>query len=174
MSLALGTSIPVNKPSSVARLMLVLALAVFAIGSAWYFELMLGYIPCKLCLQQRIPYYVGIPVAALGLLAVRIGLGPRTLQVAAILLVVIFAVSAGLGAYHAGVEWGFWAGPADCGGRASIGAATAGDLLNAMKTARVVSCTEASWRYLGLSFAGWNMAASLAMTFLAFGAARSR
>ena len=28
----------------------------------------------------------------------------------------IFLVSAGLGAYHAGVEWGFWAGPNDCGG----------------------------------------------------------
>ena len=31
-------------------------LAFLAICAAWFFELVLGYIPCKLCLWQRWPY----------------------------------------------------------------------------------------------------------------------
>ena len=39
------------------------------IATAWGFELIGGFIPCKLCLQERIPYYVGLPVAAAALVA---------------------------------------------------------------------------------------------------------
>jgi hypothetical protein len=75
----------------------------------------------------------GGPAAALGL----IGLW---------LLALLFVVSAGLGAYHAGVEWGFWAGPSDCGGGSGTGAGNVGDFLNQLQNTRVVSCTEAAWR----------------------------
>jgi disulfide bond formation protein DsbB len=36
-----------------------------------------------------------------------------------------------------------------------------------LQTTRVVSCTEAAWRFLGLSLAGWNVLASLALFGLA-------
>jgi disulfide bond formation protein DsbB len=44
------------------------ALAIAAVGTAtilgaYYFEYVLHYQPCPLCLEQRIPYYVGIPLA---------------------------------------------------------------------------------------------------------------
>jgi disulfide bond formation protein DsbB len=35
----------------------------------------------------------------------------------------------------------------------------------------VVSCTEAAWRFLGLSMAGWNAVISLGLAALAGGAA---
>jgi disulfide bond formation protein DsbB len=35
-----------------------------------------------------------------------------------------------------------------------------------------VSCTEAAWRFLGLSLAGWNAVISLALAALAAAAAR--
>ena len=41
------------------------------------------------------------------------------------------------------------------------------DFLNQLQTARVVSCTEAAWRFLGLSLAGWNVLISLALAALA-------
>jgi disulfide bond formation protein DsbB len=71
------------------------------------------------------------------------------------------------------VEWGFFAGPSDCGGGSGAGAGNVGDFLNQLQSTRVVSCTEAAWRFLGLSLAGWNVLISLALSaFAAMAAAR--
>jgi disulfide bond formation protein DsbB len=142
---------------------LAIALAAAAtIGGALVFQHVWGYVPCKLCLEQRNPYYVAIPLALLAALApgrwARLGLW---------LLALVFVVSAGLGAYHSGVEWGLWAGPSDCGGGAGTGAGNVGDFLSQLETTRVVSCTEAAWRFLGLSLAGWNVAISLGLAAFA-------
>ncbi len=149
---------------SIRQAALAIALAAAAtVGGALVFEHALGYVPCKLCLIQRDPYYAAIP---LGLAAAL--LPPRWGRVGLWLLALVFLVSAGLGAYHAGVEWGFWPGPADCGGGAGAAAGNMGDFLNQLQTTRVVSCTEAAWRFLGLSLAGWNALISLALMDLAF------
>ena len=82
-------------------------------------------------------------------------------------------MSAGLGAYHSGVEWGFFAGPSDCGGGSGAAAGSVGDFMNQLQTTRVVSCTEAAWRFLGLSLAGWNVLISLGLAaFAALAASR--
>nr|WP_106753848.1 disulfide bond formation protein B [Pannonibacter carbonis] len=148
---------------------LLLAAGSTAIAAAWGFQLIGGYVPCKLCLEQRVPYYIGLPLALLSLLA----LFGRRYGVAAVLLLlvaVVFAYGAGLGIYQAGGEWQFWAGPSDCGG-GSAAPTSAANMLQALQTTRVVSCTEASWRMLGLSFAGWNAVASAGLCLLALGAA---
>ena len=132
--------------------------AAATVGGALVFEHAFGYVPCKLCLIQRNPYYIAIP---LGLAAAV--LPPRWGRIGLWLLALVFIVSAGLGAYHAGVEWGFWAGPSDCGGGSGAGAGNVGDFLNQLQTTRVVSCTEAAWRFLGLSLAGWNVLISLGL-----------
>jgi disulfide bond formation protein DsbB len=135
------------------------ALALATILGALAFEHIGGYQPCPLCLMQRTPYYVGVPlVAAAGVAAlVR---APRALLV---LLFGAFAAlmlyGAGLAAYHAGVEWNFWEGPAACA--PSVGVESATDMLTQLGTTRPPSCTDAAWRFLGLSFAGWNLLVSL-------------
>jgi disulfide bond formation protein DsbB len=142
--------------------------AAATVGGALIFEHAFGYVPCKLCLIQRNPYYIAIP---LGLVAAL--LPPRWMRAGLWLLALIFIVSAGLGAYHSGVEWGFFAGPSDCGGGSGAGAGNVGDFLNQLQSTRVVSCTEAAWRFLGLSLAGWNVLISLALAaFAAMAAAR--
>ncbi|MFL5157858.1 MAG: disulfide bond formation protein B [Microvirga sp.] len=142
--------------------------AAATVGGALIFEHAFGYVPCKLCLIQRNPYYIVIP---LGLVAAL--LPPRWMRAGLWLLALIFIVSAGLGAYHSGVEWGFFAGPSDCGGGSGAGAGNVGDFLNQLQSTRVVSCTEAAWRFLGLSLAGWNVLISLALAaFAAMAAAR--
>ena len=140
--------------------------AAATIGGALVFEHVLGYVPCKLCLIQRNPYYIAIP---LGLVAAL--LPPRYARIGLWLLALVFIVSAGLGAYHSGVEWGFFAGPSDCGGGSGAGAGNVGDFLNQLQSTRVVSCTEAAWRFLGLSLAGWNVLISLALAAFAASAA---
>jgi disulfide bond formation protein DsbB len=142
--------------------------AAATVGGALIFEHAFGYVPCKLCLIQRNPYYIAVP---LGLVAAL--LPPRYTRVGLWLLALIFVISAGLGAYHSGVEWGFFAGPSDCGGGSGAGAGNVGDFLNQLQSTRVVSCTEAAWRFLGLSLAGWNVLISLALSaFAAMAAAR--
>ena len=69
--------------------------------------------------------------------------------------------NAGLAAYHAGVEWGFWQGPTDCTGPVgNLG--SAGNLLERLDTVKVVRCDEVQWKFLGLSLAGYNVLISLA------------
>lgn len=135
-----------------------LAGGIAVIATAWGFQLIGGYVPCALCLEQRVPYYVGLPLAALALLTSfqgRHGLSAVLL----VLTAMTFAYGSGLGIYQSGAEWGFWDGPNDCGG-GNAGPASASNMLSALKSTRIVSCTEASWRMLGLSFAGWNAVAS--------------
>jgi disulfide bond formation protein DsbB len=61
---------------------------------------------------------------------------------------------------------GFFAGPSDCGGAVAPGAGSVEDLLGQIARTRVVSCTEAAWRFLGLSLAGWNVLISVALAVL--------
>jgi disulfide bond formation protein DsbB len=155
---------------SIRQVALAIALAAAAtVGGALVFEHVFGYVPCKLCLIQRNPYYIAIP---LGIVAALVP--PRWGRMGLWLLVLVFVVSVGLGAYHAGVEWGFFAGPSDCGGGSGAAAGNVGDFLNQLQTTRVVSCTEAAWRFLGLSLAGWNVLISLALAAFAAKAAAGK
>ncbi|CTQ69709.1 disulfide bond formation protein B [Roseibium alexandrii] len=144
--------------------LLLLAGGLVVIGTAWGYQVLGGYVPCKLCLEQRIPYYIGLPMALVALGALVSG----RKGIAAILLLAVaavFAYGAGLGIYQAGAEWQFWDGPNDCGG-GTAAPASAANMLQALQSTRVVSCTEASWRMLGLSFAGWNAVASAGLAGL--------
>ena len=115
--------------------------------------------------MQRTPYYVGVPVAAL----TRAG-GPVRVRRGS-LIAALFAIFAalmlyggGLAVFHSGVEWGFWQGPASCA--PSIGVDSAADMLNQLENAHAPSCTDAPWRILGLSFAGWNVLVSALLVVL--------
>jgi disulfide bond formation protein DsbB len=142
---------------------LILLGAVATIAGALVFEHVFGLPPCPLCLVQRYPYYAAMPMA----LATALVRRPAWARAGLALLALIFVVSAGLGAHHAGVEWGWWAGPSDCSGAPPPASGGVGDLLSQLQTARVVSCTDAAWRFLGLSLAGWNVVISLGLAALA-------
>lgn len=156
------SSLPVPAAAIPARRIIAgIGLASLAlIAGAWYFELVVGLLPCKLCLEQRWPHYAATATAALGLALARTA---NQRKMVLILLAGLMLWSVGLGVYHSGVEWGWFAGPNDCGGRAAPMAAGVGDLMRQLETVRVVSCTQAAWRLLGLSLAGWNALASLAL-----------
>jgi disulfide bond formation protein DsbB len=133
---------------------LLIALTAFAIiAGAWFIELGLGVKPCPLCLEQRIPYYVGIPLALLtALLADR---APKLARILLALTGLAFLIGSGMGAYHTGVEYGLWKGPADCTG--PIPTATGMDaFLKSLDTVRVIRCDEVAMRIVGLSLAAWN------------------
>lgn len=140
-----------------------IALVAFAtIAGAWVFE-HYGYAPCELCLQQRWAYYAGVPLAIL--LA---AWSPRWIRQALWLVALLWLASAVFGAYHSGVEWGWWQGPTACSGGGELGFGEG--LPDLSKTA--VKCNEAAIRILGLSLAGWNAVISLGLAALAARATR--
>jgi len=149
-------------PFAIAMALSVAALA--TILAALAFEHLGGYQPCPLCLMQRDPYYAGIPLALLAAAAARLG-APRWLTALAFAAYAgLMAYGTGLAIYHSGVEWGWWEGPSLCA--AAGGTPTdAGAMMQALQGGVTPpSCTEAVWRFLGLSFAGWNALISAALT----------
>jgi disulfide bond formation protein DsbB len=137
-------------------------LGLAAITIAWASQLFGGLVPCELCLEQRIAYYIGLPILALILLAWnRL---PLAVWYAGLAVVAaVFAWSTYMGAYHAGVEWGFWPGPTACTGTGLD--IDFGDLNN-INGNRVVPCDAVQFRLLGISLAGFNALVSLAIVAL--------
>ena len=126
----------------------------------FFFEYVLGYPPCPLCLDQRNAFYVGVPLAALLWLGANYGASSKVMIAGFAVIAAIMVWNAGLSAYHAGVEWKFWPGPADCSGPInSLGSAT--DMLKRLQNIRIVRCDEAAWRFLGISLAGYDVLVSL-------------
>lgn len=140
-------------------------IAAATIAGAWFFQLVLDIRPCPLCLEQRYAYYLAIPLAVLIALGASKGVSRRLLGLGLVILALALAANAGLGAYHAGVEWGFWQGPTDCSG--PITDLGGGGLLDGLNKVKVIRCDEVQWRFLGLSLAGYNVLISLAMAALA-------
>lgn len=150
----MNLSLPLGRPQmNYGLLGLLLALA--AIAGAWGFQLIGGYIPCALCLEQRVPYYWGLPIGTIGFGVGVVWQRAVLTRLAFLIFAACMAWSMGLAIYHAGAEWMFWAGPSDCGG-AQVETQDAGALLAQIESVQLVSCTEAGARFLGLSFAGWN------------------
>lgn len=165
-SAAISAFKPVATSPALAASLAITLVAAATIAGAWFFQLVLGIVPCPLCLEQRYAYYLAIPLGLLIALAARGGApGPLLLAGLAILALATLA-NAGLGIYHSGVEWGFWKGPTDCSGPVgNLGSAT--DLLSRLDTVKVVRCDEVQWRFLGLSLAGYNVLISLLMAGIA-------
>ena len=153
-----------------------LAVAIIAaatLAGAWFFQLVLDIRPCPLCLEQRYAYYLAVPLGVLVALAAAKD-APRPLLYAGLAILALAALgNAGLGAYHAGVEWGLWKGPTECTGPVgNLG--SAGNLLQRLDTVKVIRCDDVQWRFLGLSLAGYNVLISLLMAAIsAWGIARS-
>jgi disulfide bond formation protein DsbB len=82
------------------------------------------------------------------------------------LVALAFLANTGLGIYHAGAEWKFWPGPTTCGGGQSL-TTSAGNLLGDIQHIKVMKCDEASLRFLGVSFAGWNAVGSFILMGIA-------
>ncbi len=157
-----------TRSSPLVQATLAIALiATLTIAAAWAFQIIGGYAPCPLCLKQRWPYYIVVPFAFF--LLWQGNASPRLNRMGLLLIGLIMLAGAALAAYHVGIEWNWWEGPQSC---AASGGLSGGvpDLSNT----RLVRCDEAPWRFLGLSFAGWNVVVSVALAGLAFNALRSR
>lgn len=129
---------------------LALLLPLGLIGGALYSQYYRGLFPCEMCMWQRWPHYAAIMLAALSFVT-------RPARDALVWLAALaIAVSGAIGAFHAGVEYGWWEGLTRCA--TNFGG---GNALDAIMNAPLVRCDVAPWHFLGISLAGWNAILSL-------------
>lgn len=148
-----------------AAAMAIFALSLATLAGAWFFEYGLKLAPCPLCLEQRIPYHIIVPLSLLLAIAAAVRAPRSFLLVGFAAIAIAAACNVVLGTYHAGVEWRWWAGPADCSGPLTD-LRSGGSLLDQLHAVHVVRCDEAAWRFLGLSLAGYNVLISLALAVI--------
>src|SRR4051794_32756600 len=86
------------------------------LAGAWFMQLAMKLQPCPLCLEQRIPYYIGVPLASVVAIAALRKAPRAVLAIGFGLLIALMVTGAGLAVYHSGVEWHWWAGPSECTG----------------------------------------------------------
>src|SRR5665213_636179 len=150
-------------PSARIDLLLVLLGSAAVIGGALLFQYVGGLAPCELCLLERWPYYIGMPLAVLVILAG----GQRNLLIGgSALVMLLFLAGSGLAFYHVGVEQHWFAGPTACTG-GSTGAKSLEDLRAQLMATQPVRCDEPQWTLFGVSLAGFNLLASLVLMVLA-------
>ena len=105
-----------------------------------------GLYPCEMCWWQRYAHFAALALGLVSLVA-----PPRALWVW--LAGVAVLVSGLIGAFHAGVEYGWWEGFTTC--TANLGSA-GGDPLEAIMNAPLVRCDVPQWTLAGISLAGFN------------------
>jgi len=130
---------------------------------AYAFQHLGGMAPCKLCIWQRWPHGTAIAIGVFISLT-----GEGKLAWGAALATLSTAV---IGAYHVGVEQGWWEGPSSCTS-APVSNLSADELMEQILAAPLVRCDDIAWQLAGISMAGWNAIVSIALAVLWVKAAR--
>jgi disulfide bond formation protein DsbB len=154
-----------SRPGVVAAVLVAAGGAATILG-AYFFQYVMGLRPCPLCLEQRIAFYVSIPLAIVVAIAAGRGARPRIAAAGLGVIALAMLFNSGLALFHAGVEWKWWPGPQECSGPLTDLSA-GGDLLSSLTNLTIVRCDEAAWRFLGLSLAGYDVLISLALAAIA-------
>ena len=127
--------------------------------SAYVIEYKLNHEPCKLCLYERIPYFLSI------LLMMKIFFTRGNESATLLILSLVFIISSILAFYHFGIEQGFFNESLVC---------TTPDLSNTLSKEQLleqlkqnsISCKNVSFRILGLSLAAINTIFSLVLSVI--------
>ena len=140
-------------------LIAILTIISLTIISALIIQYWLGHEPCKLCLYERIPYFLSI------LLIVKILFIKRYKKITLLILSLVFISSASLAFYHFGIEQGFFNESSACTAEDLSKILSKEELLEEIKQ-NSISCKDVSFRILGLSLAAINTIFSLVLSVI--------
>ena len=128
----------------------------FILISAFVIEHKLGHSPCKLCLYERIPYFISI------LLIIKIIFIKKYEKITLLILFLIFASSTILAFYHFGIEQGFFDESIVCKAQNLQEGLSKQDILEQLKQ-NTVSCKNVNFTLFGLSLASINTIVSFVL-----------
>ena len=148
-----------SKQSNNVLLIFILAIISLTIISALIIQYWLGHEPCKLCIYERIPYFLSI------LLLIKILLFKKYEKITLFILFLIFIASAVLAFYHFGIEQGFFSESFVCKAGDLSGTLSKEQLLEQLNK-NSISCKDVSIRVLGLSLATINTILSIILSVI--------
>ena len=140
-------------------LIVILAIISLMIISALIIQYWLGHEPCKLCLYERIPYFLSM------LLIIKIIFIKKYERVILLILFLVFMSSTALAFYHFGIEQGFFSESLACTTGDLSKTLSKEELLEQLKQNRI-SCKDVSFRILGFSLAAINTIFSLVLSVI--------
>ena len=150
-------SIDMTASSALSRARLIAILTPsLLLGGALLSQYVGSLYPCEMCMWQRWPHLVAIFFA---LDAIALRSRPPISALFTLLAALAIGVSGATGAFHAGVEYGWWQGLTAC--TASANTASVEDMLDSIMNAPVTRCDVAPWSLFGISLAGYNAIISL-------------
>ena len=119
----------------------------------------LDHQPCKLCVYERIPYFLS------ALLIIKMLLVNKNEKITLLIISLTFFIGFLLSFYHFGIEQGFFRESFAC--TTDVGKIlTKEDLLEELKNNNIISCKDVSFRILGLSLATINTIFSLGLSVI--------
>jgi len=148
-----------NKQINKKFLLSILIFILFVLTSAFIMEYGLGHHPCKLCIYERIPYFISI------LLIGKIFFIEAYNRAVLLILSLVFIVSSVLAFYHFGIEQGFFNESLICTTVNLHETLTKDDLLKQLSE-NTISCKEVSIRLFGLSLAAINTIFSIVLSVI--------
>ena len=131
----------------------------FILVSAFIIEHKLGHQPCKLCLYERIPYFLSV------LLIIKIFFIRIYERETLLILSLVFIISTCLAFYHLGIEQGFFKESLACTAGNLSENITKEELLEQLNQ-NIISCKDVSFRIFGFSLAEINTIFSLILSVI--------
>ena len=128
-----------------------------ALVSAYVIEYKFNHDPCKLCIYERIPYFLSI------LLIVKIFFINGYEKTTLLILCLIFIFSSILAFYHFGIEQGFFKESLACTAGDLSKTLSKDELLELLKK-NTISCKDVSFKILGFSLAAINTIFSICLS----------
>jgi len=142
------------------KILLILLIFIFLIlTSTFAIEYLLGHQPCRLCIYERIPYFISI------LLIAKIFLSAGYEKNILLILSIIFLISSILAFYHFGIEQGFFEESLSCTTGNFSETLSKEQLLEELKQ-KTISCKNVSLKILGLSLASINTIFSIILSVI--------
>ena len=137
----------------------ILVFIFLVLASAFIIEYKLDHQPCKLCIYERIPYFLSI------LLIAKIFFIKSYDKAALLILSFFFITSSVLAFYHFGIEQGFFSESLACTTEDLSKTLSKEELLQQLKQ-NSIGCKNVSFRILGLSLAAINTIFSLVLSVI--------
>ena len=127
--------------------------------TAFVIEYKLGHQPCKLCLYQRIPYFLSI------LLIAKIFLIKGYDKITLLILCIVFIASSFLAFYHFGIEQGFFKESLACTSENLSEALSKDEIMEELKK-NTIGCKNVTFEILGFSLAAINTILSIFLSVI--------
>ncbi|KJV69631.1 disulfide bond formation protein B [Candidatus Neoehrlichia procyonis] len=132
---------------------LFLLLSVIALITAYISQFIFGFIPCRLCIYERIPYFIIIILCIVSLFVKH--------KVVFVSICLCYIVNALISIYHMGLEYGWFFDVLGCSSNVDLNNLSFDDIKNNLLNTNIAYCNVPSFIFLGISMAGWNFIYSM-------------